>query len=507
MPIGAFKLNTIAKSVAAAVNSVTATGGDSIFYNNVSGTTYKIHQFTNNGLFIISATTGSPTTDILLVGGGGAGGGVTTTTGAGGGGGGGAVVYQTGVSVTAQTYTIAVGANGTGVSGANGNAGSVSTGLGYTANGGAAGTVNSAATNGGGSGANSSTSYTSTAGTYAYKGGNSFGSGTASARASGGGAGAGGAGVNASSNTGGNAGPGIQNNIDGNNYYYGSGGGGSGQTTSGLGYNNTGSTATGGFGDGKNSASDSLAQYGSGGGGALNTATAAAAGGAGKKGTVIIRYPTSTNFTQLYQTSVTSTSATITIPSSAQIGDIAVLFDVAYNSTSTAPTSVTPSGFSSLQTPIGTSAITPATKTAIWYKTLVSGDPGSSLTGMSGTTSTQKLLIIYRPTLTPNLISVGTENVNSSSTAPPSVSLTFNNKTNYPYIWYIGFILYASNGSITTRTSSGGTPTRELNVGTNLYVKLFEATDGTTSFSSSDVSGSMTDYGTNTLTSGFLTFN
>ena len=291
--IGSFRLNTLAKSIAQAFS----TSGGTDYSKVISGVEYLIHTFTTTGSNNFTVT-GTGTVDVLLVGGGGAGGGIGSfNTGGGGGGGGGAVVYQTGVAVTGQTYTISVGTAGAGVSGAAGGAGVASTGLGYTANGGGAGTYNTAATNGGGSGANGSTSFTSTIGTYAYKGGNSFGSATVSLRAGGGGAGAGATGQNAATSNGGNGGNGVQNNIDGNNYYYGSGGGGAGATP-GQGYTNTGTLGSGftyGGGNGGTAsngypASATNAQYGGGGGGArVTTSGAAYSGGAGKQGIVIIR--------------------------------------------------------------------------------------------------------------------------------------------------------------------------------------------------------------------------
>jgi hypothetical protein len=298
MPIGAFKLNAISYAVqqAFAVPLIVASGG-TVTYPTINGVLYKVHTFTTSGAntFIVSKIDTGATVDILLVGGGGAGGGTTTATySQGGGGGGGAVSYQTGVSITPQSYSLSVGAGGTGVSGANGNPGTQTTGLGYTAAGGGAGTLNSAGDAGGGSGTQTTSSWVSTAGTYAYKGGNAFGSGTTTLRASGGGAGAGGPGTNAASNVGGNGGIGIQNNIAGNNSYYAAGGGGSG-TTIGSVYDSTGtlvSTASAGAGvvNGVGN-TNSTGTRGGGGGGARNTVTTARIGGNGFSGIIIIRYP------------------------------------------------------------------------------------------------------------------------------------------------------------------------------------------------------------------------
>lgn len=509
MPIGAFRLNTLSAAVSAAVSSITATGGDLVFYTKISGTTYKVHQFTTTGnnSFVVSSVSGTVPVDILLVGGGGAGGGATTTYGGGGGGGGGAVSYQTGLSVTAQTYTIAVGAGGTGVSGANGNAGSNTTGLGYTANGGGGGTVNSAATNGGASGANSTTSFTSTAGTYAYKGGNSFGSSTTTLRASGGGAGAGGAGVNAASATAGNAGLPLQNNIDGFNLYYASGGGGIGSTT-GYAYSKYGallvSTVTGSgggssTGSGGNSALISnTATYGGGGQGGHNSSTVATTGGNAAPGIAMIRYPVTgltapTSYS--YFTSTTSSGATSpTWPASIQAGDIAILVNSVAASAS-GNQGIVPPGFINL-----THSFTGGgggMRTICSYKVLTGSETGSITTmGVSGT-GNGSVLIIYRGNTVINGITLSSLNQETTTNAPANQTLTMTGVTGP----YIGFAVYISNASITTRGSTTAS-SRELTASSGIYVKTFESTSSSVSFSDSTIS--MADYGTNSLQSFVL---
>lgn len=509
MPIGAFKLNTISAALATTGGTATASGG-SVIYTYSAGTTYKIHTFTTTGnnSFIVSSINGSPTADILLVGGGGAGGGIlSTAAGMGGAGGGGVVTYQTGVPITAQTYTIAVGAGGTGVSGADGNAGSSSTGLGYTAGGGGAGTQNSAATNGGGSGTTSTTSYTSTAGTYVYKGGNSSGNSTVNSRGSGGGAGYGGAGVNGGFTTGGNGGPGIQNNIDGNNYYYGSGGGGSG-TTAGQAYTRTGSlSSTASYGAGRsssgdgNSSTNTSAQYGSGGGGAMASATGTArTGGAGKQGVAIIKYASSTNFSLSYVTSANTTSSSITIPATAQAGDIAVLVEVAFVSTTASWGTLTnPSGFTQFtQSSNSTSSVNGSAKCVVSYKVLASGDPGSSVSGGTVTNATyNQVMMIYRPNLAINSV-LNSASVETILSTAPSGTLILSGQLP----WHLGLAIYGSEaGSISPRTSST-TETRELNSGTKLYVKTFEGLNGATTFSNSSIS--MSDYGVTNMLFGYV---
>lgn len=498
MTIASFRLNSLSAAMAVA-NSITATGGDTVSYYAGGSTNYKVHTFITTGSnnFIVSAITGSPTADILLVGGGGAGGGTGGAAGLGGGGGGGAVVYQTGVSISSQTYTISVGAGGTGVSSAPGNAGTQTTGLGYTAAGGGAGTKVTAATNGGGSGTNTSTSYTSTAGTYAYKGGNSFGSATASLIGAGGGAGAGGAGVNGASGSSGNAGLALQNNIDGNNYYYASGGGagGGGQaytrtgTLTGASSGGGGATSTSTPGNG-GSATATTATYGGGGGGAASSGLNAFIGGSGKQGIAIIRYPVTNDFIY-YVNSTTATTATLTLPTFLD-GDIAILFQSATNVSTTIPTAVTPTGW----TNVVNSGVSSTTSLRIMthYKIMTAGESGTVLTGMAGTNNVRYMIAIYRPSRT-YTISTSTVSQQATTAAPTNQTLTMTSITGP----YIGVACYASDATISP-AGGGSTTTATRDIGASTYnMKTFESIDNSTSFTNSTIS--MTDTGVNGMAS------
>ena len=106
------KLSTISYS---ALEYITATGGDEI----VKYGDYVYHVFTTTG-----STSFVPASDVeveyLIVGGGGGGGDPTDGDGGGGGGAGGLVVNTSGRSLTAGTYSVAVGAGGgTTASGSN----------------------------------------------------------------------------------------------------------------------------------------------------------------------------------------------------------------------------------------------------------------------------------------------------------------------------------------------------------------------------------------------------
>jgi hypothetical protein len=510
MPIGAFRLNSIAAAATEAAPLV-LTGGTGrwqesnnpanySYWRNPAGAgvNYRLHFFTTPGTSNLTAT-GAGTVDILLVGGGGAGGGTTTAANAAGGAGaGGQVVYQTGVSVSANTYSITVGAEGAGVSAANGAAGSDSTGLGYTALGGGAGTMNSAATNGGGSGASSTTSYTSTAGSYPYKGGNSFGSATGASRASGGGAGAGAVGTNAASTSGGAGGIGVSNSIDFNTYYYGNGAGGSGTGSGGQVYNINGSLGSQSiYGSGRttagngNSATGSLASFGQGGGGALNTVSGTArTGGTGKQGIAIVRYVTTNDFIHIVESGSSSRNTGSTIGGfNCQDGDIGIIVQVAKSSSTSIPALVTPSGWTNVVNV--SQGTTVGFRMAVHYKILTFAENGSSLTGMNATGENLYYTLLYRPSKSFTL-STASVNQQATSSAPTNQLLTMTSQTGP----YIGFAINYSNA--TPSYSSTVTPTRTLTA-SELIVSTFEAIDSAVSFASSTIS--QTDTGVNGMAS------
>lgn len=86
----------------------------------------------------------------------------------------------------------------------------------------------------------------------------------------------------------------------------------------------------------------------------------------------------------------TSSSGSITIPSSAQAGDLAVLCDESAKLFGTVA-NVVPTGFTLLKYLSPYSAV----KYNASYKILISGDPGSSITGMNDTYN-NKVLFVFR---------------------------------------------------------------------------------------------------------------
>ena len=258
--------------------------------NTYSG--YRSHKFTASGTWTNTFVT---SVDVLVVAGGGGGGADNS-----GGGGAGGMLVQTGVSVSAQGYTITVGAGGNGSGISHGDGGPYATNgantsaLGYTAigggRGGSAGGANANSGGSGGGGSGESANSTGGAGTSGQgnSGGNHVNSG------GGGGGGKGGAGQNGNvrgSMRGGNGGAGSANSYEtGSNLNYAAGGGGGNEN----GQYDAQSPASG-IGGVTNSSVNNRATSGTdgrgaGGGAATHTANPNPSGGDGGDGVVVIRY-------------------------------------------------------------------------------------------------------------------------------------------------------------------------------------------------------------------------
>ncbi len=275
---------------------------------------YTVLKYTEDGVFIPK---GSFNVEYLVIGGGGGGFTNSTAVGSGGGAGalrtnlsgatnGGGASLDSTYGVTAQNYTVTVGAGGA-VNTQGGDSSIVPTsGTTITSNGGAEGVTlqTNGATNGNASGSGAGTGYTvpktgGAGGTYGNNGGNTINSYWYSA---GGGGGSGGIGGNSSggvtagdgdaSAVGGNGGIGLSSSITGTaTYYAGGGGGGTYQTgTGGSGGSGVGGQG-GGTTNGTANGTTGTANTGSGGGGG----TYGGNGATGGSGVVIIRFLTSGN--------------------------------------------------------------------------------------------------------------------------------------------------------------------------------------------------------------------
>jgi len=283
-----------------------AIGGDTTTDIIVNNDIYRVHTFTTVGTSSLNVIQGGHVEYLVVGGGGGGGGSQETPAGAGGGAGG--LIYNSSYPVTpGLTYTVTVGAGGTGgVGRAVGSKGGNSVFGELTAIGGGGGGFFSGPASSGGSGGGSAWCQ-GLAGAGAGTAGQGFAGGNHNcvgnhgvnqAAAGGGGAGAVGGTINTERN-GAAGGIGLQFGISGTQQYYaggGGGGGGYGDTTPGT----AGSGGTGGGGNGGaagtsgNPGSNGTANTGGGGGGAGGDNPpppyVSRNGGNGGSGIVIVRY-------------------------------------------------------------------------------------------------------------------------------------------------------------------------------------------------------------------------
>ena len=295
--------------------------------------THTIHSFTSTGNtnFVV---TGSGDVEYLVVAGGGGGGNAGGNYG-GGGGGAGAGGYKTnvgasGLGVTAQTYTITVGAGGN--NGGNGNNSSIvpASGTSIISTGGGNGGTGSGgnAGDGGSGGGGSGTGNTDQGTGISGQGFDGALGGQGGYSASGGG-GSSAVGIRTAviggDADGGAGGAGTANSITGTAITYAGGGGGGGYNTNGGGAGGSGGGGNGGIASSSTAPVAGSANLGGGGGGALSKSPASD-GAAGGSGIVIIRYAIDSGITA---TGGTITTIDTTKPTDVQDNSILVEKDTA----------------------------------------------------------------------------------------------------------------------------------------------------------------------------------
>jgi hypothetical protein len=189
-----------------------------------------------------------------------------------------------------------------------------------------------------------------------------------------------------------------------------------------------------------------------------------------------------------------SSGTTITIPADAQAGDVAILFDVAINTTfnATPPTDVVPTNWTGIITSSGT-----ITRARISRKILTAGEPGSSVTGMNGSSSDDKVMLVFR-NLSP-ITSVSAEDwaVEITTGNPASQTVNASGETAPLIVFGMAFI---ADGTGAFSTQSPAFDATVANGDSDLLVgyKIYES-------SPADHTIDMNDLGNiNVLASGFL---
>lgn len=155
--------------------------------------------------------------------------------------------------------------------------------------------------------------------------------------------------------------------------------------------------------------------------------------------------------------SAVSSGSTIVIPATARKGDFAILVDGAVGAST--PTSVTPTGWAT------DANITSAlTRVMISRKVLVTGDSGSTITGMNGGIGDNKVMVVFRPSASILTVLPSTPTGESTSGDPGSQTIEMVNATTP----VIGLAHFFSSGAINPRTNSPSMT--EISNGTDQYV-------------------------------------
>jgi len=190
--------------------------------------------------------------------------------------------------------------------------------------------------------------------------------------------------------------------------------------------------------------------------------------------------------------SATSIGNTITGPAGIQAGDLLVLWDVAANAGATTPTTVVPTGFTSIA-----NLVTDVEVRSILSTKIADGSEASaSLTGMNGNSENNKALYVFRgnvPILTATPTDVATEGQNGN----PAAQTVNASGATVPLVVLAGY--YTAGAAVDPRTF---TPAKdgEVNPEAWMYLayKLYNAAPA-------DVTVDMDDEGTrNVLVSCYL---
>jgi hypothetical protein len=183
----------------------------------------------------------------------------------------------------------------------------------------------------------------------------------------------------------------------------------------------------------------------------------------------------------------TSTGTTIAMPNSAKVGDYAILFD-----TSSATTNTIPSGWTSI-----TGVTTTGIRQNISYKKLVSGDLGATITGMASTT--RKVLLVFTPNAPVTTLTISTPISQATTLQPNPQGVTAGaSPTTTPVI---SFWCGSSTGAPAV-TLAGTTMVQSVST-SGVQVRFRQWNQGETP---ANQTASMSDSGTNAFQSFFIRF-
>jgi len=151
-----------------------------------------------------------------------------------------------------------------------------------------------------------------------------------------------------------------------------------------------------------------------------------------------------------FVTHVVGNSTSKSIPAGASIGDLCVIFDHGFGSS--LPADVTPTDFTQLVTASGALSDGNDMRSKISAKVLVSGDPGSTVTGINGGTNDRYITMIFSPSAPISGFEINSPNEQFTTGNPTSQTIAASGETNLG-ILMLGD-MYAGT-AISPRTASG----------------------------------------------------
>lgn len=117
-----------------------------------------------------------------------------------------------------------------------------------------------------------------------------------------------------------------------------------------------------------------------------------------------------------------ATFGTIDIPVTAQSGDLAVLFDAAWNGAGGVPTAVTPSTWTLCTPSTSNDTASNDTRVVASYKILGPSDPGATITCMNSANES-RIMMIFRPDAPITTVTPGSWNSQNTANDPASQSV------------------------------------------------------------------------------------
>lgn len=189
--------------------------------------------------------------------------------------------------------------------------------------------------------------------------------------------------------------------------------------------------------------------------------------------------------------SATANATGITIPASAAAGDFAILYDAAGG---TGPASaVTPSGWTNHVNTTASNTM----RCMISTKTLVGGEPGATINGMTGPTTSRKCMAVFRPSAAIATMTPSTPNAEGTTGDPALQNLLMSGQPTP----LIAVACFRATTGITTRSVSPAFDGEITEDGSTIYMQYKIYNSGPFNHTVD-----MADFGTNCLQSMFFTF-